>query len=230
MDALTAFHEAGHATVSFLLGEMPEEVSIKAEGDSLGHTRYLRVEARAIAEAVLGNTKADQDRVWRFLVSTCAGPVAQSIYQRGPGASFMDETAWDIFNGGGDYRQAQLAFENARGPLNVTLSDVVSDAFNMLGDAGVWSAVEQVAGDLLRFKELDFGGVRNAILFNELIGIKPKQVSPRKDKLRRDGWSESEIGTGRRVLSREEAERKIKAKSPLGASRIAWTGMEMERR
>jgi hypothetical protein len=230
MDALTAFHESGHTTISFLLGEMPEEVSIKAEGDSLGHMRYLRVEARAIAEAVLGNTKADQDRVWRFLVSTCAGPVAQSVYQRGPGASFMDETAWDIFNGGRDYRQAQLALEKARGPLNFDLSDVVSDAFAMLGDAGVWSAVEQVAGDLLRFGELDYTGIRDAVMFNDIAGIKPKRVSPHKEKLRKAGWSEGEIGTGRRVLSPEEAERKIRAKSPLGASRIAWTDREMERR
>jgi ATP-dependent Zn protease len=47
-DRLSAFHEAGHAVISLLLGELPDSASIRAEGDSLGHTRYLSVEARAI--------------------------------------------------------------------------------------------------------------------------------------------------------------------------------------
>jgi hypothetical protein len=88
MDALSAYHEGGHSTVSFLLGEMPEEVTIRAEelpeGLSEGHTRYLGVEARAIAEAaVLGRSPADRERVTRFLIGVAAGPVAKSYYQRG---------------------------------------------------------------------------------------------------------------------------------------------------
>jgi hypothetical protein len=235
MDALSAYHESGHATISFLLGEMPEEVTIRAEelpeGLSEGHTRYLGVEARAIAEAaVLGRTKADRDRVMRFLISTAAGPCAQAYYQRGSRGSFFDQTGWEIFGGAMDYRQAVRVTEKAGKLLHVGLDDVVAEACSMLERLEIWSAVEQVAGDLLRFEELDFEGVRNAVMFNELIGIKPKQRSPHGEALRKAGWSESEIGTGRRVLSREEAERKIRAKSPLGASRIAWTDREMERR
>jgi hypothetical protein len=50
-----------------LLGEFPEESSIRPEGDSLGHTRYLGVEARAIAEAaVRGSTAADRDSVMAY--------------------------------------------------------------------------------------------------------------------------------------------------------------------
>jgi hypothetical protein len=49
MDALTAFHESGHATVSLLYGELPEHVTIRPDDDSGGHTALLGVEARAIA-------------------------------------------------------------------------------------------------------------------------------------------------------------------------------------
>jgi hypothetical protein len=234
MDALSSYHESGHATISFLLGEMPEEVTIRAEelpeGLSEGHTRYLGVEARAIAEAaVLGRSPADRDRVMRFLIGVGAGPVAQSYYQRGPGASFMDEEAWSIFGGAMDYRQAVRVTEKAGKLLHVGLDDVVAEACSMLEQPEIWSAVEQVAGDLLPFGELDYEGVRNAVMFNDLIGIKPKQVSPAIEKLRKTGWSENEIGTGRRVLTREEAERAIKAKSPFGWSRVGWN-KDMERR
>jgi hypothetical protein len=234
MDALTAYHEAGHATISFLLGEMPEEVTIRAEelpeGLSEGHTRYLGVVSRAIAEAVvLGRTPADRERVMRFLISTAAGPCAQSYYQRGDRGSFFDQTGWEIFGGAMDYRQAVRVTEKAGKLLHVGLDDVVAEACSMLERPEIWSAVEQVAGDLMRFGELDYTGVRDAVMFNDLIGIKSKQVSPRIEKLRKTGWSESEIGTGRRVLSREEAERAIKAKSPLAWNRVGWN-KEMERR
>jgi hypothetical protein len=234
MDALSAYHESGHATVSFLLGEMPEEVTIRPEelpeGLSEGHTRYLGVEARAIAEAaVLGRSPADRERVMRFLISTAAGPCAQAYYQRGSRGSFFDQTGWEIFGGAMDYRQAVRVTEKAGKLLHVGLGDVVAEACSMLEQPEIWSAVEQVAGDLLRFGELDYTGVRDAVMFNDLIGIKPKQVSPRIEKLRKTGWSENEIGTGRRVLSREEAERAIKAKSPLGWSRVGWN-KDMERR
>lgn len=141
----------------------------------------------------------------------------------------MDEVAWGIFGGAMDYPLAVSVTEKAGKLLHVGLDDVVNEARDMLEQPEIWSAVEQVAGDLLRFGELDYTGVRDAVMFNDLIGIKPKQRSPYGETLRKAGWSESEIGTGRRVLSREEAERAIKAKSPLGWQRVGWN-KQMERR
>lgn len=237
-DSLTAFHEAGHATVSYLLGEMPEEVAIRAEmlpgGESLGHTRYLSVESRAIAEAaVLGNSKQDRERVMRFLLATTAGPIAQSRFMRGPGASFFDQVGWEIFGGADDHAKVSRVLDLAKRLLYADLDDIVSEADNLLAQPNIWSAVEQVAGDLLRYEQLDFEGVRGAILYNDLIGVRPlvtAKGTTRQDELRRGDWSESAFRTGPRVLSREEAATKIAAKSPLGASRIAWTEREMERR
>jgi hypothetical protein len=214
-NALTSYHESGHAAISFLLGEMPEEVTIRPEGDSLGHTRYLSVESRAIAEAaVLGRTSSDRDRVTRFLITTAAGPAAQALYMRGSRANFIDEKSWEIFDGADDYRKVEHVVELAQRLLHVNMDAVVDEANELLEQPAIWSAVEQVAGDLLRFGELDYTGVRDAVMVNDLIGIKPKRMSRHGEALRKAGWDESEIGTGRRVLSREEAEKKIRAKEP----------------
>jgi hypothetical protein len=230
MDALVSYHEAGHSTVAFLLGSMPEEVTISPDGDSSGHMSYLPVEARIITEsAMFGRTQADRSRVMKFLVTNAAGAAAQALYQRGTRGGLFDQVGWEVFDGKQDYERTVSIMHTARGLLHAKLDDIVSEAFDLLEQPGVWASVEQVAGDLLRFGELDYTGIRDAVMFNDLIGVKPKQVSPRIEKLRKTGWSESEIGTGRRVLSREEAERAIKAKSPFGWSRVGWN-KDMERR
>ena len=230
MNTLTSFHEAGHSAISFLLGEMPEEVTIRPEGNSLGHTRYLSAESRAIAEAaVLGRTQGDRDRVTRFLITTASGPAAQAIFMRGTRANFIDEKSWEIFDGADDYRKVERVLELAQRLLHVNMDAVVDEANELLEQPAIWSAVEQVAGDLLRFGELDYTGVRDAVMVNDLIGIKPKRMSRAGEALRKAGWSDSEIGAGKRVLSREEAARKIAAKSPVG-SRLGWTDKAIERR
>jgi hypothetical protein len=43
MDNLIAYHEAGHATISYLLGEMPETVTIRPSDTSDGHVELLPV-------------------------------------------------------------------------------------------------------------------------------------------------------------------------------------------
>jgi hypothetical protein len=231
MDTLTAYHESGHATVGLLLDKSPEDVSIQArETDrSDGHTRFLS-EAKAIIRAAgQGNVDFARDRTMAGLIATAAGPAAQCVHMRGR-ISFLDERTWEIFGGGGDLEAAEAIIGMTREFLYADLNDVIEEAFDLLEQPAVWSAVTRVADDLVRFKTLDYEGVRDAALFGDLIGITPKRTSPRDDELRRAGCSESEIGTGRRVLSREEAEKKIRAKSPVRASRIAWTDREIERR
>jgi hypothetical protein len=172
MDTLTAFHEAGHATVSFLLGEMPEQVTIRPEGDSLGHMRYLGVEARGIAEAaVRGSTKADRDRVMAYLISTAAGPAAQALKMRqGSRTVFFDQTSWETFDGGQDFAQADRVMQAASRLLVVDMDDIMSEAFDLLEQPAIWSSVEHLAADLLRFKELGYENIRDAVMNHDLIG------------------------------------------------------------
>jgi hypothetical protein len=170
VDKLSAFHEGGHAAISLLLDEFPDEASIRIEGDSLGHTSYLPVEARLIAEAaVTGSTQADRDIVMRYLVALAAGPVAQALHMRGSQTIFFDQTSWETFGGGQDFAQAERVMGKARGLLDSDLDDIVSEAFDMLEQPGVWSSVEHVAADLLRFGELDYEGIRDAVLNHEAI-------------------------------------------------------------
>ena len=161
MDNLSAFHEGGHCVVSLLLGEMPENVSIRAEGDSLGHTSYLPVEATAIARAAMNaRTKADRERVETFLLATAAGPAAQALKMRGTPVNFLDQGSWETFGGGQDYRQFELVREKAGSRFRIDRDQIVSEAFNFLDKPRVWAAVKRVAAELIRFKELTYDDLK----------------------------------------------------------------------
>jgi hypothetical protein len=166
MDTLSAYHEAGHATVSLLYGELPDRVTIRADGDSAGHTALLGVEARAILKAaVRGRTAADRGRVLSYLVGLAAGPVAQSLHmRRGVRRDFIDRTSWETFGGGQDYEQLQFFVAGrARGLEDVTGDDIASEAFDMLAEPRVWAGVERVAADLLWFGEIDYALLDHAV-------------------------------------------------------------------
>jgi hypothetical protein len=183
MDTLTAYHEAGHATVSLLYGELPDRVTIRADRDSAGHTALLGVEARAILQAAIrGRTAAHRDRVMRYLVGVAAGPAAQALHmRRGVRVNFDAANTWATFGGSQDYGQLDFFVAGkARGLEDVTAEAVASEAQDFLEQPGVWSAVEQVAGDLLRFKELDYEGIRNAVYFNELAGVSSSRQTERR--------------------------------------------------
>jgi hypothetical protein len=173
MDTLTAFHESGHATVSLLYGELPDRVTIRADGDSDGHTALLGVEARAILEAaVRGRTRKDRNRVMSYLVGVAAGPAAQARHmRRGVRVNFDNVDTWATFGGSKDFKQ--LAFfvaGKARGLENVTGESVMAEAQDLLDQPGVWASVTHVAEDLMRFGELDYRGIRDAVMFHDLIG------------------------------------------------------------
>jgi len=171
MDTLSSFHEAGHATVAYLLGEMPDRATIHVEGDSLGHTQLLGVEARAIAEAaVRGYGADDRERVMRYLLGLAAGPAAQALHMRqGRRLTFYDQEQWDLFGGSRDYELAGRVMGASGGLFPdvrrrpADLTDIVSEAFDLLEQRSLWSAVGHVAEDLLRFGILDFAGIRDAI-------------------------------------------------------------------
>jgi hypothetical protein len=173
MDTLTAYHEAGHATISLLLGEMPDSASIEVQGDSLGHTAYLGAEATAIARsAVLGSTDADRDRVSAYLVGLAAGPAAHALkMRRGYRVNFIDADSWSTFGGGQDYAQLQRVLGTARRLISADADSILDEAYDMLEEPGIWTSVEHVAKDLLRFGELDFEGIRDAALNYDVFAI-----------------------------------------------------------
>jgi hypothetical protein len=163
MDTLTAYHEAGHATISLLLGESPDYATIEATDDMAGHMAYLPVESRAIAwSSVYGKSLEDQDRVLDWLVATASGPASQALYmRRGSRVHFLDKDSWETFGGGIDFRKAT----NVTGDLPyANLEDAAEQAFDLLEQPSIWASVEHVAKDLLQFRTLDFEGIRDAAL------------------------------------------------------------------
>jgi hypothetical protein len=151
-----------------VLGEFVERVSIRQEnvpwGVSEGHTAYLSVEANAIARAaILGTGDVDLEIVTRSLISTAAGPLAQAKYMGAPGLRSVP-LDWTLFGGERDL-QAAIRLLNAAGDrLGVPdLDDVVSEARELLDVPETWEAVERVANELLRYRELGFLEIRAAV-------------------------------------------------------------------
>jgi hypothetical protein len=116
LDSLIAHHEAGHVTLSYLLGEMPETVTIRPDDTSDGRTEYLPVLARSlIRSAVTGTRKRDQKFIEANLIVRAAGPMAQALHMRGgPPVLFIDKGSWETFDGRGDYEVAEYLRESTR--------------------------------------------------------------------------------------------------------------------
>jgi hypothetical protein len=164
-DNLSCYHEAGHAVVSLLLGQLPETVSIRADDESSGRMEYLPIEARQITKsAMFGRTAEDRQRVMQFLVANAAGPAAQAMHMRkGSRANLDNKTSWETFAGGGDYDRAISVMNSAKRLLHVSLEDIADEAFDLLEQPDIWAAVTHVAEDLRRFGELDYQGIFDAV-------------------------------------------------------------------
>lgn len=204
-DRLSAIHEAGHATVGYLLGHFPEVVSIKAQGNSGGHVAYLQVEAESIARAaVLGRRDIDREVVSNDLVAFAAGPVAQSLTVGGVRSVPF---AWSVHGGSHDHSMASrlLAAAKDLAPLR-DLDDAVESARDLLEEPRIWAATERVARELMRYEEIGYKELQFAVLGH---------VDDRKGS-----WP---IRAGSRSLSKAEAWTKIAAKSRRGAATVrAW--------
>jgi hypothetical protein len=160
-DRLSAIHEAGHATVAYLLGEYPERISIRTQGDSLGHVAYLQVEAQAIARAaLLGKRDIDRETVMRNMIATAAGPVAQ---RKAMGSGVRSYPfPWSAYDGMHDHAVATRLMTAAGDLLHTSLDDLVDEAADLL--EARWDAVERVAGELRRYGEIGFKELQCAVL------------------------------------------------------------------
>ena len=159
-DRLSAIHESGHAVAAYLLGGFPERVFIRSEGDSVGHVAYLSVVAEQIARAALVGTRdIDQEVVMRFLIASAAGPVAQAKAMNGVHSYPFP---WTTFGGFADHGIATRLMTAAGDLLDTSLDDLVDDAGYLL--TARWDAVERVANELMRHKEIGFEELRFAVL------------------------------------------------------------------
>jgi hypothetical protein len=214
-DRLSAYHEAGHSTLGYLLGQLPERISIRTQGDSQGHVQYLAVEAESIARAALVGTRdIDRDRVMQNLVATAAGPVAQAKVMGGVRSYPF---AWTRFDGMHDHAVATRLMTAAGDLLHTSLDDLANEAADLLEVPRIWAAVDRVARELMRYQELDFRHLQLVVL-GAVDDDSHRPVYPHvSDKGGRT------VRAGARPLSKEQAWAKIAAKSPRGAARVrAW--------
>jgi hypothetical protein len=163
MGVLNAYHEAGHAVVGLLLGKSPEETTIRPGDDgSGGHTLYLGEARSIIAAAERGDVDFARQRTMAGLIATAAGPAAQAMHMRGGRTYFLDRDSWATFGGASDFDAAEWILNATRNFVHVDIDDVAEEASDLLEQPNTWAGVTNVAEDLLRFRELDFAGVRDA--------------------------------------------------------------------
>jgi hypothetical protein len=163
LDNLIAHHEAGHVTLSWLLNEMPEKVTIRPDETSGGHCEYLPVLAGSLVRsAMTGTRKVDQKRIEANLIVRAAGPAAQARYMRGAPVTFIDKGSWETFGGGTDYETSEYLREKTRQRLPgvLSLEDAAEQAHALLRRRDTWESVQRVAAELIRFKTLGYDDLR----------------------------------------------------------------------
>lgn len=144
-ERLTAFHEAGHALMAELCGQLLTEVEIIGDREHTGSVQSL---------AFPPNREAETEDIERHLKIILAGTVAEAMVS---GRKGWDETSEDL---------------DAAVRLGMRLVDDCEDVLPLLKDIGAgvervlnrhWPAVEVLAAELLDRKTLTGSDVRNLL-------------------------------------------------------------------
>ncbi len=141
----TAYHEAGHAVVTYLVGRELDHISIDHEDESSGRCQELHRYVTESREAV-------EDEVMILL----AGRIAEERFKGEPVADRL--TASD------DHDAADMASFVYSDPeeLDAYLKLLAIRTKNLVGEPGTWSAIMLVATELQATGHID--GVRIAEL------------------------------------------------------------------
>lgn len=142
---LTAYHEAGHAVVSWVVGLEIERASIEPQGSSLGRVTTADIE----------NMEAYDELLCRHLVSSYAGVKAEELCTGRP--TDPDNPNLDPKNQGSDWDTVVLLTlkladreESAQAALQEWANE---EALRILREN--WRGVEAAAEALLRHRNLD---------------------------------------------------------------------------
>ena len=161
-----AIHEAAHAVICLCLGSPPilfEKIVLTNTGDSsvMGCLKeVLFISQTPLSKKEIRSKKL---RIEREIASSLAGCFAE--------AKFLGSNVTDVFSISGT-RDLDLAKEAAKKLIQVSqeddiqnvidrISQIVEDSLN---DQITWSAIEKVADELLKMKELTFNEVYKLLL------------------------------------------------------------------
>jgi hypothetical protein len=142
---LTAYHEAGHAVVSWVVGLEMEGASIEPQGSSLGRVSFADMEAMEVYDEILH----------RHLVSFYAGVKAVELYTGRP--TDPDDPNMDPGYQGSDWDGVGDLTLRLAGPEKseqvAVKEQAEEEAQRILREN--WRGVEVVAEALLRYRSLD---------------------------------------------------------------------------
>lgn len=146
-DSLTAYHEAGHAVIGFVLGGQIESVGLYAEADDWLPERF--------GDCLVNWGRVDANANWqiqRELLTILAGPVAEMIY-RGEKLHPATFPPWQ--------HDWQWAWERSamliRDPKRRTefLEAVIGWLHHHMVDDQCWAAIAAVSDELLAHEYLE---------------------------------------------------------------------------
>ena len=141
-----AYHEAGHAVVGYLTGNIPIMATIVHDGESSGHVEYSQCRYAEL-KSVVHLPMEFVDVLEGHVLTTLAGIAAQDIFRISVGLGAGDDC--DVSNASLLMSLFDLD-ENENGPF---LSAARSKAHEML--ITHWRSVERIATELLVWQTLD---------------------------------------------------------------------------
>jgi ATP-dependent Zn protease len=146
-DDVTAFHEAGHAVVALVLGRPVQHVSILPTREFLGLCRFGKAVVRP-----------SEDWVEREILISLGGIAAEALH--------TGEHDWD--GAERDHRFVrELSLQRAGNERAAERLErrLLSKAEHLLSRPAHWRAVERIAAELLRVREISGRAARH--LFDE---------------------------------------------------------------
>ena len=150
-DALTAFHEAGHAVMAELCGRQVTEVEIVGDREHSGMVHSLAFPPDRAGGALPEDEIEDVERQLKIIL---AGTVAEAIVT---GREDWDEKSGDL---DAAVRLAMRLVDDCEDVLPL-LADIRSDVERDLRDR--WTAVEALAAELMIRKAMTGTEVRNLL-------------------------------------------------------------------
>jgi ATP-dependent Zn protease len=165
----TAFHEAGHAVVSTILGKKFKYVTIKNKGDALGHVHYWR-SRKKLYEIVQGYSNT------YYKPETIEKKVKKELSIAYGG--YLAELQYGIDNKVGATEDFEFITNIAlshfgQGAADAELEKIIIETRKIIHKS--WSAIQIVANELLINEKLTGKAVWN--LFNEVVDRKVNAMS-----------------------------------------------------
>jgi hypothetical protein len=154
-DVATAYHEAGHAAMSLMLRRPIERVSIEPNQVRLGQCK--------LRKSVHGPLK---DAVETEILILLGGLGAEA---RHTGAYDWDAASEDMRS---VRRLLEMRAANDR-QMKRTESRLLDKAEHLLDQPGMWTAIERIAAELLRYGSVSGRGVRH--IFEQAIRLGKKR-------------------------------------------------------